>query len=180
MISSPWQVYVQKVGIFGAQTILVDAFDATYYLANHGPLERSVNLVLQGFTYRHTHFRMHILLSLYCNSFAYIEEKRWKLYVHPNWKHLSTLDSKPFCLGRLPRALGGFSYASKTTALTPSGIRELSFLMSALLGALTSCHVTVSHCHCWWIFSHMSPTGMYTNHHSMKVIKGEILKFSEQ
>ena len=55
---SQWQVYVQKVGILGAQTI--DAFDATYYLANHGPLERSVNLVLQGFTHRHTHFRMHI------------------------------------------------------------------------------------------------------------------------
>ena len=45
---------------------------------------------------------MHILFSLYCNAFAYIEEKRWKLCVHPNWKHLSTLDSKPFCLGRLP------------------------------------------------------------------------------
>ena len=66
--------YVQKVGIFGAQTI--DAFDATYYLANHGSLERSVNLVLQGLTHRHTHFRMRIFFSLYCNSFAYIEEKR--------------------------------------------------------------------------------------------------------
>ena len=100
MISSPWQVYVQKVGIFGAQTI--NAFDAAYYHANHDSLERSVNLVLKGFTHRHTHFIMHIFFSLYCNSFAYIEEKWWKLYVHPNWKHLSTLDSKPFCLGRLP------------------------------------------------------------------------------
>ena len=94
------QVYVQKVGILGAQTIY--AFDATYYLANHGSLERSVNLVLQGFIHRYTHFRMHIVFSLHYNSFAYIEEKTRKLYVHPNWKHLSTLDSKPFCLGRLP------------------------------------------------------------------------------
>ena len=73
MISSPWQVYVQKEGIFGAQTI--NAFDAAYYLIDHGSLERSVNLVLQGFTHRHTHFRMHIIFSLYCNSFVYIEEK---------------------------------------------------------------------------------------------------------
>ena len=57
---------------------------------------------MQGFTHRLTHFRMQIFFSLYCNSFAYIEEKGWKLYIHPNWKHLSTLDSKPFCLGRLP------------------------------------------------------------------------------
>ena len=33
--------------------------------------------------------------------------------------------------------------------------------LSFLLGALTPCHVTVSHCHCWWIFLHMSPTGVY-------------------
>ena len=97
------QIYVQKVGIIGAQTIYT--FDETYYLANHGSLERSVNLVLQGFIHRYTHFRMHIVFSLHCNSFAYIEEKTWKLYVHPNWKHLSTLDSKPFCLGRLPPCL---------------------------------------------------------------------------
>ena len=60
--------------IFGARTI--DAFDATYYLANHGLFERSVNLVLQGFIHRHAHFRMHIVFSLHCNAFAYIEEKR--------------------------------------------------------------------------------------------------------
>ena len=58
MISSHWQVYVQKVGIFGVQTI--EAFVATYYLVNHDSLERSVNLVLKGFTHRHTHFRMNI------------------------------------------------------------------------------------------------------------------------
>ena len=80
------------------QTQTIDAFDATHYLANHGSLERSINLVLQGFIHRHTHYRMHIVISLHCNSFAYIEEKRWKVYVHPNWKHLSTLDSEPFCL----------------------------------------------------------------------------------
>ena len=73
-----------------------------YYLANHGSLERSVNLVEQGFIQRHTHFRMRIVFSLYFNSFAYIGEKRWKLYVHPNWKQLSTLDSDPVFLGRLP------------------------------------------------------------------------------
>ena len=54
----------------------IDAFDATYYLANHGSLERSVNLVLQGFIHRHRHYRMHIVISLHCYSFAYIEEKR--------------------------------------------------------------------------------------------------------
>ena len=31
-----------------------------------------------------------------------------------------------------PLPLGGFSYASKTSAWTPSGIRELSFLTSVL------------------------------------------------
>ena len=71
------QVYVQKVGILGAQTIY--AFDATYYLANHCSLERSVNLVLQGFIHRYTHFRMHIVFSLHCNSFAYIAEKNMKI-----------------------------------------------------------------------------------------------------
>ena len=84
------------------QKQIIDAFDATYYLANHGSLERSVNLVLQGFIQRHIHFRMRIVFSLYFNSFAYIGEKRWKLYVHSNWKQLSTLDSEPLCLGRLP------------------------------------------------------------------------------
>ena len=91
---------VQNLGRSGEQTI--DAFVEMYYLANHGSLERSVNLVLQGFIHRHMHFRMRIVVSLYLNSFVYIGEKRWKLYVHPNWKQLSTLDSKPFCLGRLP------------------------------------------------------------------------------
>ena len=50
---------VQKVGIIGEQTI--DAFGEMYYLANHGSLERSVNLVLQGFIHRHIHFRMRIV-----------------------------------------------------------------------------------------------------------------------
>ena len=72
LLSAVVQVYVQRVGIFGAWTI--EAFDATYYLANHGSLERSVNLVLQGFIHRHTHFRMHIVFSLHCIAFAYIEE----------------------------------------------------------------------------------------------------------
>ena len=38
---------------------------------------------------------------------------------------------------------------------------EKCLVLWYLLGALTPCHVTVSHCHCWWIFSHMSPTGVY-------------------
>ena len=67
-------VLVKKIGIIGEQTI--DAFGEMYYLANHGSLERSVNLVLQWFIHRHTHFRMCIVFSLYFNSFAYIGEKK--------------------------------------------------------------------------------------------------------
>ena len=65
---------VLKVGIIGEQTI--DAFGEMYYLANHGSLERSVNLLLQGFIHRHIYFRMRIVFSLYFDSFAYIVEKR--------------------------------------------------------------------------------------------------------
>ena len=42
----------------------------------------------------------------------------------------SALAKVPIRLSPLP--LGRFSYASKTTALTPNGIRELSFLASVL------------------------------------------------
>ena len=73
----------QKVGIIGAQTI--DAFDETYYLANHGPLERSVNLVLQGFIHRHTFKNAHsffLCISIHLRN--YICEKKLKLHVHPN------------------------------------------------------------------------------------------------
>ena len=38
---------VLNVGIIGEQTM--DAFGEMYYLVNHGSLERSVNLLLQGF-----------------------------------------------------------------------------------------------------------------------------------
>ena len=61
----------------GEQTI--DAFGEMYYLANHGSLERSVNLVLQWFIHWHAHFRMRIVFSLYFNSFAYIGEKKMKI-----------------------------------------------------------------------------------------------------
>ena len=53
--------------MIGEQTI--DAFGEMYYLANHGSSERSINLVLQGFMYKHIHFRMRIVFSLYFNSF---------------------------------------------------------------------------------------------------------------
>ena len=68
---------VQNLGRSGEQTI--DAFVEMYYLANHGSLERSVNVVLQGFIHRHTHFRMRIVFSLYLNSFVYIGEKKMKI-----------------------------------------------------------------------------------------------------
>ena len=68
---------VLKVGIIGEQTI--DTFGEMYYLANHGSLERSVNLLLQGFIHRHIHFRMRIVFSLYFDSFVYIVEKKMKI-----------------------------------------------------------------------------------------------------
>ena len=76
-----------------------------YYLANHGSLERSINLISQGFIHRHTHFRMRIVFSLYFNSFAYIGEKDENCSSIRTENSLALLIPNQFVLDDCPRGM---------------------------------------------------------------------------